>query len=85
MSKLLGTEYQYQTKARRIGIYEAIENCFETSSRDREEAIKNAHSKRDLKTAVDDGSITNVKEIQLTWAQKKFGKTNLENPSPEDN
>ncbi|MBK4732680.1 DNA phosphorothioation system sulfurtransferase DndC [Oxynema sp. CENA135] len=85
MSKLLGTEYQYQTKARRIGIYEAIENCFETSSRDREEAIKNAHSKRDLKTAVDDGSITNVKEIQLTWAQKKFGKANLENPSPEDN
>lgn len=70
MAKLLDTERQYRTMARRNGIYDALEKCFETSSRSKEEAIANAHYKRDLKTAAGDGNVETVK--QLTWANLKF-------------
>lgn len=70
MAKLLDTERQYRTMARRNGIYDALEKCFETSSRSVEEAIANAHYKRDLKTAVGEGNVETVK--QLTWASLKF-------------
>jgi DNA sulfur modification protein DndC len=70
MAKLLDTERQYFTKSRRIGIYEDLEKCFDTSSRSKEEAIKNAHLKRDLKNAVGEGNINQIK--QLTWANLKF-------------
>jgi len=46
MAKLLDTERQYRTMVRRNGIYDALEKCFETSSRSQEEAIANAHYKR---------------------------------------
>ena len=74
MAKLLDTERQYQTKSRRIGIYQALEKCFETSSRSQEEAIENAHRKRDLKNAASEADVEKVK--QLTWANMKFKKTN---------
>ncbi len=64
MAKLLNTEYQYHKKSRR-GIYDALEKCFETSSRSREEAIKNAHLKRDLKEAVDKIDVEKVKQLTL--------------------
>lgn len=70
MAKLLDTERQYRTMARRNGIYDALEKCFETSSRSLEEAIANAHYKRDLKTAAGEGNVETVK--QLTWASLKF-------------
>jgi DNA sulfur modification protein DndC len=70
MAKLLNTERQFYMKARRTGIYDSLEKCFETSSRSKEEAIKNAHYKRDLKTAAGKGNIATVK--QLTWANVKF-------------
>ena len=70
MAKLLDTERQYRTMARRNGIYDALEKCFETSSRSQEEAIANAHYKRDLKTAAGVGNVETVK--QLTWASLKF-------------
>lgn len=70
MAKLLDTERQYRTMARRNGIYDALEKCFETSSRSKEEAIANAHYKRDLKTAAGVGNVETVK--QLTWANLKF-------------
>ncbi len=70
MAKLLDTERQYRTMSRRIGIYEALEKCFETSSRSPEEAIANAHLKRDLKNAASEGNVEVVK--QLTWASLKF-------------
>ncbi len=70
MAKLLDTERQYRTMARRNGIYDALEKCFQTSSRSPEEAIANAHYKRDLKNAAGEGDITTVK--QLTWASLKF-------------
>ncbi|MEL6164997.1 MAG: DNA phosphorothioation system sulfurtransferase DndC, partial [Cyanobacteria bacterium J06628_3] len=78
---------QYRKKSRRVGIYDALEKCFETSSRTQEDAIKNAHFKRDLKDAANKGDIDKVKQLTLgdvtaekavekpqTWADKKFKK-----------
>jgi len=70
MAKLLDTERQYYTKSRRVGIYEAIEKCFATSSRDRQKAIEQAHLTRDLKNAVAEADVNKVK--QLTWGSLKF-------------
>ena len=70
MSKLLDTERQYRVKYRRLGIYESLEKCFDSSSRSKEEAISNAHQKRDLKIAAEAGDVEKVK--QLTWASMKF-------------
>lgn len=70
MAKLLDTERQFLTMARRNGIYDALEKCFESSSRSKEEAIANAHYKRDLKTAVKEGDVAAIK--QMTWASLKF-------------
>lgn len=74
MAKLLDTERQYRTMTSRTGIYNKLEQCFETSSRSPTEAIANAHYKRDLKTAASDGNIDTVK--QLTWADLKFQAKN---------
>ncbi|MGF1489808.1 MAG: DNA phosphorothioation system sulfurtransferase DndC [Prochloraceae cyanobacterium] len=70
MAKLLDTERQFHTKSRRVGIYETLEKCFETSSRSQEEAIENAHLKRDLKNAAGEGDVNKIK--QLSWASIKF-------------
>ncbi|NEO97366.1 MAG: DNA phosphorothioation system sulfurtransferase DndC [Symploca sp. SIO2E9] len=70
MAKLLDTERQYHTRSRRVGIYEALEKCFASSSRSEEEAIANARLKRDLKTAAAQGDVATVK--QLSWANLKF-------------
>ena len=59
MAKLLDTERQYYIKSHRYKIYESLEQCFETSSRSKEEAIQNAHNKRDLKEAVEKGKVKN--------------------------
>ncbi len=92
MTKLLDTEWQYYTKTRRVGIYGELQKCFESSSRSQEEAIDNAHFKRNLKNAATEGDINKVKEElqkttehptdnqekQLTWANLKFAQ-------PQDN
>ncbi|MDZ8110490.1 MAG: DNA phosphorothioation system sulfurtransferase DndC [Nostoc sp. DedQUE12a] len=65
MAKLLDTERQFRKMSRRIGIYESLEKCFTTSSRSKDEAVKNAHLKRDLKTAVEQGDIEKVKQLTL--------------------
>lgn len=90
MAKLLDTERQFRKMARLVGIYDALEKCFETSSRSQEEAVKNAYLKRDLKTAVSLGDVAKIKQLTLgdfavtnqevstpkTWASVKFkGKT----------
>jgi len=62
MSKLLDTERQFYTRNRRLGIYDSLAKCFDTSSRSKEEAIANAHQKYDLKTAAAQGDIAAVKE-----------------------
>jgi DNA sulfur modification protein DndC len=65
MAKLLDTERQYRKMTRRVGIYDTLQKCFETSSRSPEDAIKNAHLKRDLKTAIDQGDVEKVKQLTL--------------------
>jgi len=79
MAKLLDTERQFFMKSHRSGIYKNLEKCFETSSRSKDEAIDNAHFKRNLKTAAEQGDIHKVKEQlqepqnkQLNWADIKF-------------
>jgi DNA sulfur modification protein DndC len=72
MAKLLDTERQYYTKSHRVGIYNNLEKCFESSSRSKDEAIENAHLKRDLKTAATEGDTSKIK--QLSWANIKFSK-----------
>jgi DNA sulfur modification protein DndC len=69
MARLLDTERQYFTKSRRSGIFNDLERCFEISSRSKEEAIANAHLKRDLQEAAKEGDIAAIK--QLTLAQTK--------------
>ncbi|MDJ0575268.1 MAG: DNA phosphorothioation system sulfurtransferase DndC [Xenococcaceae cyanobacterium MO_234.B1] len=86
MTRLLDTERQYQIKSHRRGIYQGLEKCFETSSRNKEEAIANAHQKRDLQNAANNKDVAKVKaEIaalnnkkeesakQETWGSIKFG------------
>ncbi|MBE9190840.1 DNA phosphorothioation system sulfurtransferase DndC [Gloeocapsopsis crepidinum LEGE 06123] len=82
MAKLLDTERQYRTMARRNGIFDALEKCFETSSRSKEEAIANAHYKRDLKNAAEQGNIETVR--QLTWASLKFQATDIDEFTTSD-
>lgn len=90
MSKLLDTERQFYTKNRRLGIYDSLEKCFDTSSRNKEEAIASAHQKYDLKTAAEQGNIeavrekvkqlnkpdNNLEENKLDWGSIKFGVDN---------
>ena len=86
-ANLLDTERQYRKKTRRVGIYDALAKCFEMSSRNPEEAIKNAHFKRDLKNAAGEGDVDKVKQLTLgdvnaekvgekpkSWAARKFKK-----------
>ncbi|MEH2249887.1 DNA phosphorothioation system sulfurtransferase DndC [Nostoc sp.] len=65
MAKLLDTERQYRKKTRRVGIYETLEKCFNTSSRSPEDAIKNARLKRELSEAVSQGDVAKVKQMTL--------------------
>ncbi|WP_138505151.1 DNA phosphorothioation system sulfurtransferase DndC [Nostoc sp. PA-18-2419] len=65
MAKLLDTERQFRKMSRRVGIYDTLEKCFITSSRSKDEAVKNAHLKRDLKTAAEQGDIEKVKQLTL--------------------
>lgn len=62
MARLLDTERQFKKKTRRVGIYESLEKCFDTSSRSPEAAIKNAHLKRDLRQAALEGDVATIRE-----------------------
>lgn len=92
MAKLLDTERQYHAKSRR-GIYEALDKCFDSSSRSKEKAIENAHYQRDLKNAVkavkeNTGEVEEIRQAlnktdsdkgkQLSWASLKFSTPNVE-------
>jgi DNA sulfur modification protein DndC len=73
MSKLIGTESRYYVKRR--GIFEALDDCFESSSRDQGDAIDNAYYQRDLKIAAGGGVVDEVKQLELdTWSKNKYGK-----------
>jgi DNA sulfur modification protein DndC len=76
MAKLLDTERQYHTKSRR-GIYEALEKCFNSSSRSREDAIDNAYYQRHLKNTVQDikQDLSEVHELRQAWDKPKEEKS----------
>ena len=71
MTRLLDTERQYLTMSRRIGLYDALEKCFKTSSHSETEAIENALNQRNLKKAASDGDVQTLKEF-TSWADLKF-------------
>jgi DNA sulfur modification protein DndC len=92
MARLLDTERQFKKKTRRVGIYESLEKCFDTSSRSPEQAIANAHLKRDLRQAALEGDVATIREkfkqLSLgdtaekqeakpqTWANFKYAQKN---------
>jgi DNA sulfur modification protein DndC len=82
MAKLLDTERQFHTKSRRVGLYDNLEKCFQTSAHSKEEAIQNAHYKRDLKTSAETGNVKNIK--QLSWGNLKFAKDNPQEVDEEE-
>lgn len=83
MSKLIGTESHYYVKRR--GIFEALDGCFESSSRDRDDAIGNAYYQRDLKIAAGGGVVDEVKQLELdTWSNNKYGKQAADGVDDDD-
>ncbi|OBU77942.1 sulfurtransferase DndC [Cylindrospermopsis raciborskii S07] len=62
MAKLLDTERQFKKKTRRVGIFETLEKCFQTSSRSQQEAIDYAHFKRDLRLAASEGNVATIRQ-----------------------
>ncbi|MBD2147330.1 DNA phosphorothioation system sulfurtransferase DndC [Sphaerospermopsis sp. FACHB-1194] len=72
MAKLLDTERQFKKKTRRVGIFDSLEKCFETSSRSQQDAIDYAHFKRDLRQAASEGDIAT---IRAAFKQLNIGET----------
>lgn len=84
MTKLLDTERQYVTMGRRVGIFEALEKCFDSSSRSRDDAIAQAHHRHDLRNAAQAGDVQQIKTL-TDWASAKFAMPNTTEPSlPDD-
>jgi DNA sulfur modification protein DndC len=77
MARLLDTEYQFRKRSRRVGIYDALEKCFDSSSRSQQEAIDNAHLKRDLREAVSEGNVAKVRQLTLGDALRNNGMDDL--------
>ncbi len=88
MASLLDTERQYRTMSKRIGIYDALEKCFDSSSRTEAEAIAQAQRRYQAKRALNDPEefkrilqeddpaqldLTQVKPQTNSWAAAKFG------------
>ncbi|MEB3233699.1 MAG: DNA phosphorothioation system sulfurtransferase DndC [Leptolyngbyaceae bacterium] len=78
ITRLLATEQQYQLHARRVGIFDALEKCFDSSSRNQAEAIDHAKATRQLKQDVEavhsTDDLTPIKETLSSWGAMKFGK-----------
>ncbi len=85
ITRLLGTEQHYQRHTRRVGIFDALEKCFESSSRNKEEAIGEAKAEREVKEALiylhvvriaqihHSDDLKPVKQVLSGWAVVKFG------------
>jgi len=79
MTRLLSTGRKFQTMSRRVGIIDALEKHFETSSRPKEAAIDNAHLNWNIKKAAKAGDVEIVKQLTdkpaPSWADLKFGNS----------
>jgi DNA sulfur modification protein DndC len=69
--KLLSTENNFSLKSRRMGILDALEDCFDSSSRNEIEAIQVAKRSRTLSQAVESGDVEAVKNLLF---EPKVGK-----------
>jgi len=63
MTRLLSTERKFQTMSRRVGILDALEKHFDSSSRAKQEAIAHAERNWNLKKAAQAGDIETVKHL----------------------
>ena len=63
MTRLLSTERKFQTMSRRVGIMDALEKHFDTSSRAKEDAIDNAHLNWNIKKAAKTGDVEAIKQL----------------------
>jgi len=84
LSKLLSAESNFHLKSRRSGILDALEECFESSSRNETEAIQSARDYRSIQEAVELGDAETVKTLLFpqenesetnSWAAIKFKDT----------
>jgi DNA sulfur modification protein DndC len=80
MTRLLDVERQFFPKVRRVGIYQALEKCFETSSRTKEEAIENARYIQEIKKAAQAGDVKSLQQ-KLTWKEIKFSQAKTDQDS----
>jgi len=80
MARLLDTERQYQTMSRRVGIIDALEKCFDTSSRPREDAMRHAKNRRAIQQAAASGEVETVKQL---FSQEKPEAHQSEAPQEE--
>ena len=68
MTRLLSTERKFQTMSRRVGIIDALEKHFDTSSRDQDAAIDNAHLNWNIKKAAKAGDVEAVQQLTVSVA-----------------
>jgi DNA sulfur modification protein DndC len=80
VARLLDTERQFLTLSRRVGIIDALEKCFETSSRNKEEALKNAILNRELIQAAKAGDVESIK----LWKDRNAADITAENDTAFD-
>ena len=83
MTRLLDVERQFFTKVRRVGIYQALEKCFETSSRSKDEAIANARLIQEIKHAAKSGDVK-VLQQKLSWGEVKFAQSEAQSKKDDD-
>ena len=83
MTRLLDVERQFFTKVRRVGIYQALEKCFETSSRSKDEAIANARLIQEIKHAAKSGDVKSLQQ-KLSWGEVKFAQSEAQSKKDDD-
>lgn len=77
VTKLLDTERKYYTMSRRMGVYKALESCFETSALPKTVAIQQAEAIRDMKQA--QGVAPNPKSQPAETQKPKKNKADEQN------
>lgn len=76
LSKLLSSENSFHLKNRRSGILDALEECFDSSSRNEMEAIQSAKEHRSIREAVELGDAEAVKSLLIGSEKDKISKQN---------
>jgi DNA sulfur modification protein DndC len=80
MARLLDTERKYQTMSRRVGVIDALEKCFDTSSRPKAAAMRHAKNRRAIQQAAASGEVERMRQL---FSQAEEAEQDAEMPSPE--